>query len=396
MLHPDDIARLCLRKYPAFLKALVTGQPFFPLDIRFGRPATTEGWEKLRQEISALATGNLGYRIEWAETNTRRWGRQKFPDRVWFENERDFLVALRKSAEVERLRLNLTIAGAQCPQLAPWLSANAMRVVEYADVWPDLLKVCRYFLKNPRPGLYSRELPVEVETKFVERHEGILRSLLDFLLPDSAKIEADRFEARFGLRYDEPLIRFRLLDSGLKARLGLLVDDVAVPLSQFRRLDCIGLNVLITENKMTFLTLPPASEAIGIWGGGGAAELLASVEWLAGCRLFYWGDLDVHGFHILSRLRQTFPGISSLMMNERTLDLFANLAVPAREATYQHVSGLTSDERLAYHQVGSKSLLLEQEKIPHAHAVREILSVLGAKPASTTTSPGMADAAVAP
>jgi len=72
-------------------------------------------------------------------------------------------------------------------------------------------------------------------------------------------------------------------------------------------------------------------------------------------------------------------------MNERTLDLFANLAVPAREATYQHVSGLTSDERLAYHRLSSKSLLLEQEKIPHAHAVREILSVLGAEPARTTS-----------
>ena len=68
------------------------------------------------------------------------------------------------------------------------------------------------------------------------------------------------------------------------------VEDLAVPLSQFRAFDWSDLAFLITENKMTFLTLPPISRAIGIWGGGGAAELLTLVDWLAGCRHFYWGD----------------------------------------------------------------------------------------------------------
>src|SRR5262249_42295755 len=93
MLRPDDIARLCQRKYPAFLKSVVTGDAFFPLEIRFGRPSTTEEWNTLRREITALAQANLGYRVKWDETNTRRWGRQKFPRRVWFEQEADYLHA---------------------------------------------------------------------------------------------------------------------------------------------------------------------------------------------------------------------------------------------------------------------------------------------------------------
>jgi hypothetical protein len=382
MLKPDDIQRLCRRKYPAFLKSVVTGERFFPLEIRFGRPSTTGEWETLQREISALANGNLGYRIEWAETNTRRWGRQKFPERVWFESEGPFLNALCEREEVEHFRANLALIREQCPKLEPWLPANAPRVAEFSTVWPNLLIVCRYFLSHPRPGLYARELPIEVDTKFIERHEGILRNLLDFLLPEAATKNADRFEERFGLRYDEPLIRFRLLHPELKRRLSLPVDDLAVPLSQFRSLFWKGLSVLITENKMrtTFLTLPALPNTLGIWGGGGAAELLASVNWLAECRLMYWGDIDVHGFHILSRLRQTFANLTSVMMDEKTLDGFSKFIVTANEASHENVSHLTADEHRAYQRVRAKKLLLEQEKIPHSYAAPLLASVAGQSP----------------
>jgi hypothetical protein len=370
MLNPDDIQQLCERKYPAFLRSLVTGEKFFPMPIRFGQPSTSDDWEKLRQEVSSLANGQLGYQIEWTETNTRRWGRQKFPTRVWFENESDYVTALRKSQEVASFRMNLALSREQLPNIDAWLSSNSVRVVEYARVWADLLKVCRYFLAHPRPGLYARELPIEVDTKFIERHESVLGSLLDFLLPDLAKVESNRFEEQFGLRYDEPMIRFRLLDSKLRFRLNLPVDDLAVPLSQFRALNWIGITALITENKMrtTFLTLPTAPNSIGIWGGGGAVELLSSVNWLANCRLFYWGDMDVHGFHILSRLRETFPNIVSAMMDDVTLNAFARFIVNANESSCEMISHLTMDECRAYQRVKQGNLLLEQEKIPYSYA----------------------------
>jgi hypothetical protein len=236
MLTQDSIQRLCQRKYPAFLKSVVTGESFFPVEIRFGRPSTSDEWHKLQREISELAGGSLGYRIEWEETNTRRWGRQKFPARVWFENESAFLGALRKREEVERLRANLAFIRERCPNLELWLPLNVLRLVEFSAVWPDLLKVCHYFLAHPRPGLYNRELPIEVDTKFIDRHEAVIRRLLDFLLPEAARTNSDHFEERFGLRYDEPQIRFRILDPNLKSRFGLPADDIAVPISQFRAL----------------------------------------------------------------------------------------------------------------------------------------------------------------
>lgn len=260
----------------------------------------------------------------------RRWGRQRFPERVWFENEAEFLKTIRKAGEVERFKLDLALIRRECPDLEEWLIGNTSRVLEGAGVWPDLLKVCRYFLTNPRPGFYLRELPIEVDTKFVERHQSILRSLLDFLLPEQARLSAERFEERFGLRFDEPSIRFRLLDPSLRERLMCSLDDIATPLSQFRRLNWEGLRVVISENKMTFLTLPAVTGGVGIWGGGGAAEILTSVSWLERCELRYWGDIDVHGFHILARLRRSFPRIGSLMMDGATFEKFRHLEVTAK------------------------------------------------------------------
>ena len=124
------------------------------------------------------------------------------------------------------------------------------------------------------------------------------------------------------------------------------------------------------------LTLPPAQNALGIWGGGGAAELLTSVLWFADCRLLYWGDVDVHGFHILSRLRRAFPGLASVMMDEKTLDTFSRFIVTANEASYESVSHLTIEEQRVYQRVRTKKLLLEQEKIPHSYAAQLLSSLL--------------------
>lgn len=102
MLSPDDIRAMGIRRYPSYLRALVMGEAFFPLKIPFGRPSTSDEWPKLQKEITALATGTVGYRIEWTTVNTRRWGEQRMPERVWFDDEATCLQALGKKTEVIR------------------------------------------------------------------------------------------------------------------------------------------------------------------------------------------------------------------------------------------------------------------------------------------------------
>ena len=372
MLSPDDIRLKCERKYVAFLRSLISGEPFFPLDIRFGRPSNTAEWSALSAEISALSGGNPGYTIDYEEVNTRRWGRQRLPIRVWFPDERAYLSVLRKQTEVGTFRNEVRFIREQCRALEDWLPGNVLRVIEYAGAWPGLLSVCSYFLTNPRPGLFARELPVPVDTKFIERHQMILRSLLDHLLPPSVRQEASHFETRFGLRFDEPLIRMRFLDPELQRQRQVPVDDLAVPLSQFQALGWSQSDLLIVENKMTFLTLPPRPRTLAILGSGGAAELLTSVRWFEDCRLLYWGDLDVHGFHILGRLRRTFAHLLSVMMDKETLTLFSSLCVAAKPAAYAEFETLTAAELAVYRCVADQGLMLEQEKLPPAYVMEQV------------------------
>lgn len=379
MLSPDDIREACRKKYPAFLRALVAGETFFPLEIRFGRPSTTAAWSTLQSEITALAAAQpaLGYRIDWSDTNTRQWGRQRLPERVWLENEADYLALIGKDAETRRFRRNVELTRRHCPELEGWLVPHVGRIVDNDADWPDVLQVCRHLIDHPRPNLYLRELPVPVGTKFIEERRPLFRSLLDFVLPPGAIArDADHFETRFGFRFDEAMIRLRALDPALAEKLRLPASDLALPFSQLRELSWRGLTVLVVENKMTFLTLPAFPGSIGIWGGGNAAELLSDIPWLGTCRIHYWGDLDVHGFHILSRLRGAWPETRSVMMDEITLAHFAAYHVPAARSNHETVAHLTPAEHTAYLKVQAARILLEQEKIPHAFAMARLTAAL--------------------
>ncbi len=93
-----------------------------------------------------------------------------------------------------------------------------MKVTVHGQLqWEKLLTICEYFIANPRPGQYIRQLNIHgIDTKFIEQHKPVLAELLDTVLPETAvNAMHKRFEQRFGLKYDEPLIRFRILDTRL-------------------------------------------------------------------------------------------------------------------------------------------------------------------------------------
>jgi len=376
MLSPDQIRDFCRRRYASYLRSLVRGESFFPLEIRFGRPKAGDDFGKLNREIKALAEADWGYHLEWTDRKFRLLGEQKIPSRVWFENETGLLKILGKAREVELFRRNLELTRHECPALLAWLAERAEKMAEHSAEWPELLKVCCYFQANPKPGLYARELPIAVGTKFIEEHEAILDLLLHHLLSADSESDDRSFQERNGLRFDEPLIRFRLLDTTLRERFGLVANDISIPFSEARQLDWSGLWIVITENKMNFLTLPTLPNALGIWGGGNAAQLLTTVSWLNNCRVLYWGDVDVHGFHIVSRLRAAFRHVTTAMMDMPTLEDCSKQIRTSKPASYEETKFLTPEERRAYDWVNSNQKLLEQEKIPHTYSVQRLRGII--------------------
>lgn len=376
MLNPENIRRRALASYADFLRSVVNESLFFPLQIRFGKPSATEDFDKLRGEITALTKASLGCQIEWTEVNSRRWGKQRLPERVGFVEEASYLRAIGKTKEVVRFRENLALTHEECPALIPLVETRPLDAVEFADVWPGLLKVCCYFQSHPRPNRYARELPLPVDTKFIERHQSVLSRLLAAALPPETIVQGERFEERFGIRFDEPLIRLRLLDKSLRDSLHVPFPDLAVPLSCFRDLDWQGLLVIVAENKMTFLTLPRLTNAIGIWGAGNAAALIHGVGWLSKCHILYWGDLDTQGLEILSRLRNSFPQVQSLMMDIGTLNRFQGLCIPGTRSNSSTPTNLTLSEASAWSTVHMQNLRLEQERLPPSLAEQAMLEAL--------------------
>src|SRR5699024_4307911 len=122
---------------------------------------------------------------------------------------------------------------------------------------------------------------------------------------------------------DEFLIRFRILDPSLYIH-GL--SDLSVLPSEFASLNIPCNTVFITENKMNCLTFPAVSKAIVIFGTGYGVKKLKAIPWLHEKSIRYWGDIDAHGFEILSQLRSYFPQTSSFLMDRATLRHFDEYA----------------------------------------------------------------------
>jgi hypothetical protein len=374
MISPDEIIHRVDRLYLPFLRSWLVGDSFFPQSFPVGeRP---DDYITLRREVEQLMRhakpdDGHGYRVEVHTVNTRQLGPQTIPERVILDGERDLLKLLRKEREFAAFTEDVVLLRRELPMLSEWLVNNPRLVIEQHGHWPDLISVCHYFMANPRPNLYTRELPIPVHTKFIEENEPILRRLLDFLLPANVVDQDQRqFPKRYGLRYDEPLVRFRFLDPGI--RHSAPYTDLSVPLSQFTAYPLNIRRCLIVENQMTFLTLPPLADTFALFGGGFRVELFEVASWLRQCSIFYWGDLDVQGFQILCLLRSILPQTVSILMDAETLAAHHNYTVSGTPAQIDMLSYLTPDEHRLFVELMQGNIRLEQEHIAYPYSVSKL------------------------
>lgn len=384
MINPSEIKQKAERLYPAFLRAALKSETFFPKEFSVGK--LPDDYLVLRDAITQLIKASkqslgYGYTVELKTRKTRKYGSQSLPTRISIDTEADYLKLVDREEEFAKFKTNVELIELEVPKLKNWLNQNCLKVVEYADRWIDLLKVCRYFQVNPNPNLYIRELPVKVHTKFIEENKGIIRDLLEAILPAEAiqPIESEKeriFEKRFSLRYSEPVVRLRLLDNTLRSKCSFPVSDLSTPISEFRQLSLEKHCFIITENLLNFLTLPALADSFALFVGGYGIQVLKSVSWLAYCPLFYWGDLDADGFKILSQFRSYFPHTISVMMDEETFRTFEEFAVPVAESNTENLPHLTPQEYCLFTYLSQQKKRLEQEHISQDFANRHLQNVL--------------------
>lgn len=373
MISPSDISRKSEAIYREYARAWLNGAgAYFPRFIPADRSVAPDHGEAIRQ-VTALREHSKdrvgrGYRVEWEEIRSRRHGVNLFPRRIVIDTEDDLLFLCGKekafrrwAAAVERIRADL-------PAIEPWLSRHMTDLVAAADDLDGLIAVGRYMVDNPRPGIFARELPVPVDTKFVERNERLLRQWLDIVLPSSAiRADEDHFARRFGLRYCEPEIFVRVLDPALQTALGFPFAALSAPLHSLAELKVSGVRIIIVENKVTLLTLPLMERTLALGGLGNGVMLLRYLTWLPNCSIIYWGDLDCDGLGILSRLRTFVPSARSMLMDGSILKRYTHLLSRTQSNRSSIVLGnLTEEETEAFHRCHKENLRLEQERIPSA------------------------------
>jgi len=349
----------------------------FPLRLRFRRPSPRElgpSFVKVQLWIDALEEGSRskighGYEIVWEETNNRQLGRNKVPLGVRLPSRADALALIGRTEEAARFDALVAATLARFPALRDWLALKPLIALDHAHDWGRILDCLAWFRDHPRSGVYARQIDVAgVDTKFIEARKALLAELLDIVLPAkaiAASVAGARgFEARYGLRGKPTLLRFRILDE--RHAISDLTD-LAVPAEQFAGLSLGAARVFVVENEITGLAFPPLPDSMVVLGLGHAVSLIGGAHWLGEREIYYWSDLDTHGFAMLDRLRASFPLTRSLLMDRQTLLAHRPLWTTEPAPHVAPLDRLTSEEAalyadLRYDRLG-RSVRLEQERI---------------------------------
>lgn len=360
-----------------YLGAYAARSPWTPVSLPVKAPAASDvldrfdetlRWVERFRRDSHTSAGRARFRVEHRTIRGRNLGANDIPARIWIDSFEQLCVLLGTVGEVRALDALVDQTRALCPDLLPWVVAHPRRAVEHKEVWTRALATVTWIAQHQPGDLYLRQIDVEgVDTKFVERHARLLDELLAAFLP-SGRVDlrpGAGFAARHGFRSKPDYVRFRLLSPDPRfppgiTELRLRADELAVAPPGATR-------VFVVENEITYLAFPPVPDAIVIFGSGYALSGIRELPWLERRELVYWGDIDTHGFAILSNLRSRLPAVASMLMDHRTL-----LAHPlqwSEEATPtgRSLSHLTGSETDCYHDLVEdrygRAVRLEQERV---------------------------------
>lgn len=368
---PAEIAKKAENAYPRFLGVWIRGNSdeFFPLRLRVNLSRDKENAAATISANQALLKKSKpnrgwGYTVHREQVSSRDFGNNLFPKSITIDSLDDLLQLANKTAEFEATREFVSVVRAKLPQLEEWLIRSVRTLHRHRESVDGLIAITNFFLINPWPNCYARQIPVPVDTKFVMRNSSVLRQWFDILLPPTAiDVNETTLARRFGLRDGEPHRGIRLLDPSLATISGLPFGELSLPLRSIADLKMDNVSVFIVENDLNLLTMPLFERGVGIRGEGNAVNRLERIVWLRDNRVFYWGDMDVDGFVILSRLRNLFPKVESILMDMATLDAHKDWIVEGNATEPTPPTNLTESETRAFSHCLRTNARLEQEKI---------------------------------
>lgn len=356
------------------LASLVNGAALFPMRLTLKRPTSAEiadHFTEVRAWSNALRKMTC-CRVEMRQFKHRVFGTNALPDAAWIDTIEDALSLIGKQRETARFTALLSATRAQQPALLSWLAKKPLSALALTDEWQRLLAIVAWLKLHPRPGIYLRQVDIPgIHSKFIELHRGVLSELLDIALPPAAidftASGVNQFARRYGF-LDKPLcLRFRMLDRAHALLPAVGERDISLDAGSFARLNPKVSRIFITENEINFLAFPQVKDSLILFGAGYGFDMLRQAIWLEHCKIYYWGDIDTHGFAMLDQLRNQFPHAQSFLMDHATLLAFAAHWGTETKPTQRDLPRLTPTEQALYDDLREhrlrKNLRLEQERI---------------------------------
>jgi hypothetical protein len=370
---PSDIRTRLRRRWDCgiALTERARGNAFVPVDLPIRGPTASE--------LGARYADVAAWAREWANEKSpiavstkvigaRRTGANAVPDRVRIETFDDLTAFLRTADQARRHKELMYLAKTVAPQLHSWVIDKPMRALAHESVFERLVSCVQWLADNADRGRFLRQVDVPgVDTKFIERHRAILTELVDLMI-EPVDSQTRDFAVRYGF-WDKPhRVRVRVLDPSVSS-LPPGITDIELPAKELASSRIDVDRVFLVENEVTFLAFPTAPRSLLIFGGGYAISRVGQLDWLASVPIYYWGDIDTHGFRILDLLRSRFPDARSMLMDRATL--LAHEAHWDREPSpvNAHLQHLTADEAALYRDlvedVFGAAVRLEQERISY-------------------------------
>ncbi len=356
------------------LAPLVTGESLFPKRLTLKAPTSaeiTDHFDDVRVWIGELRAMSF-CRVEMREFRHRLFGANAVPQAIWIDTDREALALIGKQRAAARFAGLVEVTQKLEQRLLSWLAKRPLQALELADEWCRLLEIVDWIEKHPSSGIYLRQVDIPgVHTKFIEAHRSVLSELLDIVVsPEAIDLAATgitRFAKRYGFRDKPVLVRFRNLDPQGCILPSGFAQDISLDAESFVRLDPEVSQVFITENEINFLSFPQVKESLVIFGAGYGFEMLSRSTWLKRCRIYYWGDIDTHGFAILDQLRSHFDHVESFLMDRATLLEFESQWGEEEKQTLRDLTRLNHEEKALFDDLRDnrirKHLRLEQERI---------------------------------
>lgn len=355
------------------LRALAADQPFPVVDVplRGPRPAQIgDDLDAVRGWIAALDAGrhdDAHYELDYATIGGRLIGRNELPVRARVTSYRQAWALLGVGGEARKYAEILELVASE-PTVHAWVAAQPLRALALAGDWPGLLSGYRWLIEARGSAKYLRQITAPgVDTKFVERHRPVLAQLLG--VPSSAS----GFVDALGLRGKSEVVRLRASPGlGIAAPF----SETSVRLDELAGLELSVGTAVIIENEITFLSVPVPADGLVLWGKGFEVNRPGSLPWLRTAEVYYWGDLDTHGFAILNQLRAWLPQSRSFLMDRNTLLGHRDRWVRENSPTAADLNRLTTDEAALYADLVTDRfgdhVRLEQERIDWTWAERHL------------------------